>query len=169
MCIFRIILSYLCQLPDEGNHSLSTQINILVGKCKLTLEDTKYTIKIMLLQHAVNYHEARDWIHLQDQRTLGYQSLLAHCKQLEAHCKQFQQAQAQGSAHLTSITLTSANHSSLHANAQSTTTQQSSCSHCGYSHPHVSCQPLGQLPWHWPFHSLLQEAPPYWMSFQQFQ
>ena len=38
----------------------------------------------MALQHAVKYHEARDWICLQDQDTLTYQSLLTHCKQLEA-------------------------------------------------------------------------------------
>ena len=65
-------------------------------------------MKIMALQHADKYHEARDWICLQDQDTLTYQSLLAHCKQLEARFKQFQQAQAQGRAHLTSITATSA-------------------------------------------------------------
>ena len=32
----------------------------------------------MVLQYAFKYHEARDWICLQDQSTLTYQSLLAH-------------------------------------------------------------------------------------------
>ena len=40
-------------------------------------------MKIMALQHAVKYDEARDWICLQDQDALTYKSLLTHCKQLE--------------------------------------------------------------------------------------
>ena len=83
------ILSDLHQLPDEGIHSLSTQINTLISKCTFTSEETRESIKIMLLQHAVKYHKARYWICLQDQRTLSYQSLLAHRKQLEAYCAQF--------------------------------------------------------------------------------
>ena len=77
-------------------------------------------------------------IHLQDQDTLTYKSLLNHCKQLEAQCEQFKQAQAQGRAHLTSITAASASHSSLHANTQSTTTHQA-CQRCDNSHPHANC------------------------------
>ena len=118
------ILSDLCQYPDEGIHSLSTRINTLVGKCKFPTDEVKETIQIMVLQHAVKYHKVRYWICLEDQSILSYQSLLAHCQQLEACCEQFQQAQAQGRAHLTSITLTSANHPLLHTNAQSTTTCQ---------------------------------------------
>ena len=94
-----------------------------------------------MLQHTLKYHEARDWICLQDQITLTYQSLLAHCKQLKARCEQFQQAQAQGRAHLTTITAASSSHSSLHANTQSTTTCQQ-CSRCSYSHPHGTCPAL---------------------------
>ena len=45
-------------------------------------------LKIMLLVHAIKYHEARDWIRLQNQSTLTYQLLLAHCKLLEHRCEQ---------------------------------------------------------------------------------
>ena len=92
----------------------------------------------MVLQQVVKYHEARDWIQLQDQNTLTYQSLLDHCKQLEARYKQFQQAQVQGTVQLTTITAASASPSSLHANTQSTTTHLD-CKRCGYSHPWANC------------------------------
>ena len=91
----------------------------------------------MVLQHAVKYHEARDWIHLQDQSTLMYQSFLAHCRQLEARCKQFQQAQVQGRAHLTSIASASTSNSSIHANLQPNTKQL--CNRCGYNHSSGHC------------------------------
>ena len=91
----------------------------------------------MVLQHAVKYHKARDWICLQDQTTLMYQSLLAHCRQLEARCKQFQQAQAQGRAHLTSLASASASKSSIHPHLQSTTKQP--CDRCGHTHSHRHC------------------------------
>ena len=91
--------------------------------------------------NAIKYLEVRDWICLQDQTTLTYQSLLAYCKQLEARCEQFQQARAQGRAHLTTITATSSTHSSLHANTQSPTTCQP-CSRCSYSQPMAPVQPL---------------------------
>ena len=94
------LLSDLCQLPEEGIYGLSNIINTLASKCKFPNEEVKEIIKIMVLQHTVKYHEARDWIHLLDQTTLTYQSLLAHCKQLEARCEQFKQAQTQGRAHL---------------------------------------------------------------------
>ena len=132
------LLSDLCQLPDEGIHSLSNRINTLISKCRFLIEEIKEAMKIMALQYAVKCHEARDVIHLQDQDTLTYKSLLNHCKQLEAQCEQFKQAQAQGRAHLTSITAASASHSSLHANTQSTTTRQA-CQRCDNSHPHANC------------------------------
>ena len=95
-------------------------------------------MKLMVLQHVVKYHKAGDWIHLQDQDTLTYQSLLNYCTQLEARCKQYQQAQAQGRTQLTIITVVSATPSSLHANTQSTTTNVS-CKRCGYTHPCTNC------------------------------
>ena len=128
------ILSDLQQLPDEGVHALSNRICIIISKCKFPSEEVREFMKIMVLQHAIKYHEARDWIDLQGQTTLTYQSLLAHCKQLEARCEQFQQAQAQGRAHLTSITSASSSKSSIHVDIQYTTKQP--CSRCGYSHSH---------------------------------
>ena len=58
----------------------------------------------MVLQHAVQYHEVRDWIWLQDQSQLTYQSLLAQCKLLESQCEQYQKAQERGQTGLTTIT-----------------------------------------------------------------
>ena len=55
----------------------------------------------MLLQHAIIYHEARDWICLQNQTQLTYQSLLTHKKLLEQVCEQYQMVQAKGTAMLT--------------------------------------------------------------------
>ena len=98
----------LCQLPEEGVHPLSNRICATIAKCQFSSQEVRKIMKIMMLQHAVKYHKARDWICLQDQSTLTYQSLLAHCRQLEARCKQFQQAQAQGRAHLTSLASASA-------------------------------------------------------------
>ena len=92
-----------------------SNVYLKLANANFTSEDT---FKIMLFQHIDKYCKVRDWICLQDQRTLSYEFLLAHCKQLEAHCEQFTQAQTQGRTHLTSITLTSANQSSLHANSQ---------------------------------------------------
>ena len=131
------ILSDLQQLPDKGVHALSNRICILITKCKFSSEEIRECMEIMVLQHAVKYHEARDWIPLQDQTTLTYQSLLAHCKQLETRCEQFQQAQAKGRAHLTSLTSASSSESSIHANVQTSVKQP--CSRCGYTHPHGSC------------------------------
>ena len=91
----------------------------------------------MVLQHTVKYHEARDWIQLRDQNTLTYQSVLAHCKQLDARCKQFQQAQAQGRVQLTTIRAASASPSSLQTNTQSTTTHLN-CKSYGYYHPQAN-------------------------------
>ena len=97
----------------------------------------------MVLQHTIKYHEVGDWIHLQDQSTATYQSLLAHCREQKVRCEQFQQAQAQGKAHLRSITAASSSHFSICANAQSTTTCHN-CSRCGYSHPCANCPTFGQ-------------------------
>ena len=52
-------MSDLQQLPDEGIHALSQCICDLVSKSKFSHVPTTETIKIMVLQHAVKYHEAR--------------------------------------------------------------------------------------------------------------
>ena len=142
MCTFGTIwdelLSDMCQLPNESIHALSTHIIILVGKYEFPLQEVKEVMKLMVLQHTFRYHEVRDWIHLQDQDTLTYQSLLNYCTQPEARCKQYQQAEVQGRAQLTTITVASATPSSLHATMQSTTTNIS-CKRCGYTHPCANC------------------------------
>ena len=61
------LLSNVHQLTCEGIHSLSTHICTLVTQCKFSHSQTKEALKIMALQHAVWYHEARDWIWFQDQ------------------------------------------------------------------------------------------------------
>ena len=102
------LLSDLCQLPNKGIHALSTCIITLIGKCKFPSHEVKEMMKLMILQHAVKYHEALEWICLQGQDTLTYQSLLIYCTQLEARCKQYQQAEVQGRAQLTTNTAASA-------------------------------------------------------------
>ena len=74
----------------------------------------------MLLTHAVKYHEARDWVRLQDQSKLTYQALLNHCKLLEQHCEQF------------------------HQDAINKHPRQLRCSCCGYNHSIGNCLASGQ-------------------------
>ena len=74
----------------------------------------------MLLTHAVKYHEARDWIRLQDQCILMFQTLLYHCKLLEQRCEQFQKAQLKGRAELTTRTAACSITSSIHQDAVTT-------------------------------------------------
>ena len=131
------LFSDLCQLPEEGVHALSNRICATIAKCQFHSQEVKDIMKLMVLQHVVKYHEARDWIHLQNQSTLTYQSLLAHCTQLEARCEQFQQAKAQGRAHLTSMASDSASKSSIHTHMQSNNKQP--CNRCGYNHPCGHC------------------------------
>ena len=74
------LMSDLQQQPDKGIHALSQHIGDLVTKSKFSHVPTTETIKIMVLQYAVKYHKARDWIRQQDQSQLTYQALLSHCK-----------------------------------------------------------------------------------------
>ena len=46
-------------------HALNNRITTLVNNCSFQDPQTTETIKIMLLQHAIRYHEAHDWIRLQ--------------------------------------------------------------------------------------------------------
>ena len=137
------LLSDFRQEPNEGIHSLSNRITNLIINCKFTDSNIKETLKLMLLVHAIKYHEARDWIRLQNQSTLTYQLLLAHCKLLEQRCEQFQKAQLKGRAELTTITVAASVTSSVH---QDTVTihKKSNCTRCGYNHPKGSCQASGQ-------------------------
>ena len=137
------VLSDFRQEPNEGTHSFSNRITILINNCKFTDSNTKVTLKIMLLAHAIKYHEAGDWIRLQNQSTLTYQLLLAHCKLLEQRCEQYQKAQLRGRAELTTITAAASVTSSVHQDTV-TTHRKSNCTRCGYNHPKGSCQASGQ-------------------------
>ena len=90
------VLSNLRQQPDEQVHTLSTRIINLVNNCNFQDQQTTETIKIMLLQHAIRYHEARDWIRQQDPATLTYKSLLQHCKTLEPAMRTLHQSTTEG-------------------------------------------------------------------------
>ena len=127
-------MSDFWQLPDKGIHVLSQYICDHVTKSKFAHAPTTETIKIMVLQHAVKYHEARDWIRQQDQSQLTYQALLSHCKMLEAWCEQYQKTKERGHANLASITTTT---SSLHLDA--ITKFKICCNKCRYSHPNGKC------------------------------
>ena len=59
-------LSNVRQESQEGIHTLNNRITTLINNCKFTNTSTKETLKLMLLAHTVKYHEARDWIRLQD-------------------------------------------------------------------------------------------------------
>ena len=132
------------QEPNEGTHSLGNRITNFINNCKFTNSNTKETLKIMLLAHAIRYHEARDWIRLQNQSTLTYQLLLNHCKLLEQRCEQYQKAQLRGRAELTTITAASSVTSSVHQDTVTTHTRKSNSTRCGYSHPKGSCPASGQ-------------------------
>ena len=102
------VLSDIRQQPDEQIHALNNRITTLVNNCSFQDPQTTETIKIMLLQHAIRYPEAHNWIRLQDPATLTYKTLLQHCKSLEQQCEQFRKAQLKGRAELTTLALASA-------------------------------------------------------------
>ena len=86
------LLSDVRQQPNRGIHMLSQHICNLIVKCRFPHAQTQEILKTILLQHTVHCHEARDWIHQQDQSELMYQSLFSHCKLLKSRCKQYQKA-----------------------------------------------------------------------------
>ena len=79
------LVSDLWQKPDEPIHSLNTHITQLINNCQFSNYNTKEAFKLIILQHAVKYHKARDWIHLQ--ATLTYDELLSCCRTAETQCK----------------------------------------------------------------------------------
>ena len=112
----------------------------LITKSKFTHGPTIEMLMIMVLQHAVRHHEARDWIRHQDQSQLTYQALLSHCKMLESWCEQYQKAKERGCANLASITAAT---SSLHMDTLSIPPKHH-CKKCGYSHPQTKFPAKGQ-------------------------
>ena len=113
------VLSDIRQQPEEQVQALSNGIITLVNNCSFHDQQTTETIKIMLLQHAIRYHEACDWIRQQDPAALTYKTLLQHCKQLEQCCEHFQKAQLKGRAELVSLTVASTK-TSIHQDAITT-------------------------------------------------
>ena len=77
------VMSNFHQQPNEQIHALNNRITTLVNNCRFQDHQTKEMIKLMLLQHAVKFHQARNWSRLQDQNQLTYTSLLQHCKTLQ--------------------------------------------------------------------------------------
>ena len=137
------IFSDVRQQAHVGIHTLNMRINSLVNNCKFTGIPTKETIKIMWLVHAVKFHEARDWIRLQDQSTFTYTSPLQHCKLLEQCCELYQKAQLKGKAQLTTLGTTAATQSSVHQDC-TTTHHQATCHWCGCTHPKDKCPAYNQ-------------------------
>ena len=141
------IMSDIRQEPQEQVCALNTRITTLVTNCKFTDQHTTETMKIMLLQHAIRHHEARDLICFQDPATLTYKSLLHHCKQLEECCEQFQKAQLKGRAELTSLTVASTR-TSIHQDSISTHPNHNNCYRCGYNHTNRDCPVRGHRHYH---------------------
>ena len=138
------LLSDFRQEHQEGIHSLNNRITQLINNYTFTDSTTKDTLKLMLLMHTVKYHEARDWVRIQDQSKLTYQMLLNHCKLLEQRCDQFKKAKMKGRAQLTTITAASLGNSSIHQDTINKHHGQLRCSHCGYNHPMGNCPASGQ-------------------------
>ena len=126
------VMSDIRQQPDKQIHALNTRITKLVNNCRFQHQQTTETIKIMLLQHAIKYHEAHNWIGLQDPATITYQTLLHHCKLLKQRCEQFRKAQQKGRAELTTLRRATATQSSIHQDA---ITVNTTCHQCRHSHP----------------------------------
>ena len=131
------LMSDFRQWSNEQIQALNTRIITLINNCKFQNHHTTETIKIMLLQHVVTFHEARDWIQLQDQSQLTYKLLLQHCKTLEQHCEQYQKAQLKGHAEVTILFAATATSSSVHQDA--ITFNHTQCTKCGYQHPQNKC------------------------------
>ena len=64
------VMSDIRQQPDGQVHMLNTRITNLVNNCRFEHQPSTETIKIMLLQHAIKYHETHNWIRLQEPATL---------------------------------------------------------------------------------------------------
>ena len=135
------LLSDIRQLPSKDIHVLSTCICNLVTQYKFPHPQTQEMLKIMVLQHSVQFHKARDWIHQQEQSELTYQSLLFQCKLFESQYEKYQKAKEQGRAGLMSITAATSTASSVHTDALTT---QSCCNKYGYSHLPNKCPAKGQ-------------------------
>ena len=114
------ILLNLQQKSDEGIHFVNNWITTLINNAKFTHTETKETLYVMLLQHAICYHEAQDWICQQNQHVLTNQALLSHCKLLKSWCEQYYKAKEKGCTDLTLIKAASSTASSIHQDTLNT-------------------------------------------------
>ena len=120
------------QQPNDQIHALNTRITTLVNNIKFQDHQTTETITIMLLQHAVKFHMARDWLWLQDQSQLTYKSLVQHYRTLEQCCEQYQKAQLKGHAELTTLFAATATSSLVHQDV--ITSSHTQCTKFRYKH-----------------------------------
>ena len=94
------VLSHIRQQPEEQVHTLSNRIIDLVNNCNFQDQTTTETIKIMLLQHAIKYHEAHDWIRQEDSDTLTYKTLLQYCKNTRTVMQTLHQSTTEGESRI---------------------------------------------------------------------
>ena len=64
------VLSDIRQHPGKQVHALNNRITTLINNCSFQDQQTTETMKIMLLQHAIRYHEVCNWIRQQDPAAL---------------------------------------------------------------------------------------------------
>ena len=60
------VMSDFPQQPNEQINVLNTRFTALIMNCRSQDHQTTETIKYILLQHAVKFHKARNWIRLQN-------------------------------------------------------------------------------------------------------
>ena len=113
-------------------------ITTLVNNSKLIYEQTKETLKIMLLWHTIKYHKARYWIR-QEKSTRIYiciPPLLLHI--VKVLMWNLPESQEKGHTQFTTITTASATASSIHQDAFST---KINCNRCGNTCSRNKCPP----------------------------
>ena len=59
-------ISDIRQQPAEGIHVVYQHISNLITQFRFPHSESQEMLKIMVLQHAVRYHKAKDWIWQQD-------------------------------------------------------------------------------------------------------
>ena len=117
----------LCQKPDEPIHSPNIHIIQLTNNWCLNSK-TKETLIIIILQHIFRFHEAQDWIYVQDQST--YNKLLSNRRTLHS-VNNSKRAKEKGCAKLSMITAATVSTSSIHQDILNTHIK---CGKCSYNH-----------------------------------
>ena len=117
--------------PMEASMPSTHASPTLINQCKFSNQNTREMFKIMVLQHAVWYHDAWDWLCQQDQSQLTYQTLFLQCQFLEFHCELYQKAKEKGHAEFTSLSTV-------------TSSAYPKCPQCGYYHSPGNCMMHGK-------------------------